>query len=450
MENPKKRYECSNCESILTIDNDKDHETYKCCEDPKHVLLSTEHTDEEYEKIENNIAEFRKCFDKIIKVLKKYIVLEEEYYPLIALWILGTYLHEEFNTFPVMFINASKGSGKTRLLKLIIALSNKGKMVTDLKESVLFRTAKGRTVGIDEFENVMNKELGTLRTMLNSCYKKGNAVERMKKVSIQGKEEWQVERFDLYTPLAMANIWGMEEVLSDRCLVIRLDKTDDPTKTKLIEDFETNPDILDIKRTLGLIWCSLCSVVTKKKIGVKWNHYVIDKYTPTLTTYTTLTTLTTLNEEIDQESLSLFNKIDESGLNGRNLELFFPLFILSNLIGKDVFEDSLLLAKKITDEKRNEEYTESTDVSLLDYISKKEGFSINFVSIMYLARDFKIYTSGDSEEEMKWLNSKWMGRALKRLKLVTSKRRVGKGIEVTLNVGKAKEKLKIFKKEVEK
>ena len=49
---------------------------------------------------------------------------------------------------------------------------------------------------------------------------------------------------------------------------------------------------------------------------------------------------------------------------------------------------------------------------------------------------------GDVEEQDdKWLNEKWLGRALKRLKLIVDKRRLGSGIEVTLDIKKAKQKV---------
>jgi hypothetical protein len=38
-----------------------------------------------------------------------------------------------------------------------------------------------------------------------------------------------------------------------------------------------------------------------------------------------------------------------------------------------------------------------------------------------------------------------MGRALKRLNLIIDKRRIAKGIEVTLNIEKAEQKLSMFK-----
>ena len=50
-----------------------------------------------------------------------------------------------------------------------------------------------------------------------------------------------------------------------------------------------------------------------------------------------------------------------------------------------------------------------------------------------------------ADENAEWLNSKWFGRALKRLNLIIDKKRKRSGIEIMLNIPKAKEKIKIFK-----
>ena len=388
-------------------------------------------------------TKFRECYYKIIEILEEYCDLPKEYYPILSLWILGTYTHKQFETFPELFINASKGSGKSRLLKVIAALSRKGKLMIDLREAVLFRTASLHTICIDEFEKVGHKDNATLRTLINAAYKKGMTVERMKKVYRDKEERQEVETFDLYTPLVMANIWGIEDVLSDRCIILTLEKSSNKSKTMLIEDFNNNLNIQEIKRTLNDIWCSLCSVVTEKNIINAWNVYVKDRYITTLTTLTTLTTINTLTT-LNQENLSCFNRIAETGIDGRNLELFFPLFILAEIIGEDIFEEILKISKNIVGEKKLEEYTESKDISLIDFISHQESWRGKWQSIHEINNLFRLSNFEDQDEE-KWINPRWMGRALKRSKLINQKRRVGKGIEVMLDIDKAKQLLSRFK-----
>lgn len=435
----------------MEINKEKEAEYYKAkhiMEDNLHLLKDERKRDiiklvgiKNYERFMEERDDPRKelpeIYLKIQEVLRKYVILDEEYYPMIALWIIGTYAHESFNTFPLLFINATKGSGKSRLIRLVISLSRSGKLVSDLRESVLFRTAKGNTIGIDEFENVGSKEVATLRTMLNSAYKKGCAVERMKKVVKDGKEEFVVERYDLFTPVALANIWGVEEVLSDRCLTILMEKSTDPVKTKLIEDFEVSTPISAIKRTLEAIQCSLCGVVTPEKITDGWNDFLLSKNKSIYTIHNNnSTTYTTPHQKT-------YEKILKSDLDGRNLELFYPLIMIAGMIGEEVVDNFLKIAQKTVAEKRQEEYTENWDISLVDFISQRPEYQLNYTGVHDLTIEFRQFILAD--EDIKWLNSRWMGRALKRLKLITSKRRISKGVEVTLNSAKAKDRIKMFK-----
>ena len=43
--------------------------------------------------------------------LKKYLHMNEQNYTLITLWIMGTYSHEDFMSYPYLFVNGMRGSG---------------------------------------------------------------------------------------------------------------------------------------------------------------------------------------------------------------------------------------------------------------------------------------------------------------------------------------------------
>ena len=385
-------------------------------------------------------------YDHIVMTLKYYTDLKEEYYHLIALWIIGTYLHSTFSTFPYLFLNAMRGSAKSRTLKLIASMAFKAdnKVHAGINETTLYRTEKGATLVLDEVENIGKKEKGELREYLNASYKKGVTVARSAKRSEKGNEKYVVEHFEPFRPIAMANIFGMEEVLGDRCITLILEKSHNPYFIKIIEDLDNNPTIESIKRTLEDIKCSLCSVVTKKNMVKGWNNYIKSRYiyTTTLTTQSTITTLTTLPHE---EEL-IFNQIDSTGIDGRNLELFLPLLMTSLLLGKEVFDRTLVIATDMVKSKKTEEFTESKDISFIDYISKlNASYQIEYRSINDLTKQFREFL-GEQDDEDRWLNSKWVGRALKRLNLTLDKRRVAKGVEVTLNISKAIEKTKQFHK----
>lgn len=391
-------------------------------------------------------------FKDIKKILSDYLDIAESQKTIIALWIIGTHIHKEFETYPYLFLNAMRGSGKTRTLKIITALSKDGQLLASLTEAVLFRTTG--MLAIDEFESLGSKDKQALRELLNASYKKGVKIIRMrKKKSIDGEEQ-VAEQFEPYRPITMANIWGIEEVLGDRCISLILEKSDKEYYTKMIEDFTQNPTINKVKTDCTNFWCSLCSVVMKKNIISTWNNYIKNKYVSTLSTLTTLTTDTTLNTfeeekeqdygilDISSEDLSFCNRIDATGLDGRHLELYFPLFLIAKAINEDIFEETLTIAKNMVHERKMDEVTESKDVLIYKLVKNCDG--VKFYKISELTSHFKLMMG---EGEADWLNSKWVGRALKRLNLVVDRRRTSDGIEVTLNITKAEEKLKMFDKQ---
>ncbi|MFW6129990.1 MAG: hypothetical protein ACOC56_02325 [Atribacterota bacterium] len=383
----------------------------------------------------------RKCYYEIKEVLEYYVDMKEEYYSLIACWIIGTYFHEYLSTYPYLFLNAMKGSAKSRTLRLIIELSKNGVMMAAPTEAVLFRTTG--TLGIDEFENLGKKEKSTIKELLNASYKKGIKIFRMrKKKTIEGEQQI-VESFEPYRPIAIANIAGIEEVLESRCISLILEKSDCPVRTKLIEDYENDENIKNIKNIAEK--CRVCSVESLKNLRKSWNKYIIDKHNYTYYTNSTHTTHYTHSTLEGIKIDKLFNKIDETEIYARDLELFLPLFFISYNLDESIFEDILKISKEMVDEKEKSERTESKDIMLIDFIAQKEeGFY--HTRVKELVREFKEFIDYEPIRDDDWLNTSWFGAALKRLSLIIDKRRSGRGVEVILNTAKAKQKLMMFKK----
>jgi len=364
------------------------------------------------------------AYEFILESLKKYVDMNEENYNLITLWIMGTYAHEDFPSYPYLFLNAMKGSGKSRLMKLIIELSKEGSMMNSLTEAVLFRS-KG-TLGIDEFEGIGRKGTENLKELLNSGYKKGTHVKRMRKIKKFDGEDMVVEEFDVYRPIIMANIYGLvDEALKDRCITLILEKSSDNSKINLIELFEHEKNILSAKSLLKS--CSLCSVVSLLEVYQEWNNYITYIYTHTQTTQTTQTTL-----------LNLFEKMKDSNLNGREIELCLPLFILADTVG--VLDETIVTLKQIFQEKKEQEINDNLDISLYDYFSQ-ELDSPNFVAIKEITTKFKEFIGRNDE----FINERWIGRRLTTLKLIKIKKRMGNGIYIIPDYKKAQEKIGMFR-----
>lgn len=390
-----------------------DEEIFKKLENPGYDI------DKEKQERNENLYE---CYQNIIDTLKLYCDWKEDYYPIVACWIIGTYFHDKMITYPYLYFNASKESGKSRSVRLITYLSNCGEMVASMTEAVLFRTQG--TIGIDEFEKASRKGNENLMELLNSAYKKGITVKRMKRVKTDKGEDLQVENFEVFRPIVLANIWGMDAVLEDRVLPLFLEKTTSDKVSNLLEIWEFDKRV---KSNLGILRaeCSLCNVVTLHKVYVDWNDYLINNYITTGT-----------NNYIKQH---LFDKIRDSNIKGRMLELSFPLILIADMIDDKIVDDVMNSLKKISIEKSQEAFMENKDILVVDMISQEveEGF----ISIKRLTEKFKEFTQSNEE----WINEKWMGRAIKRSLLAKEKKRTEKGVEVLLDIKKAQEKIKMFK-----
>ena len=378
---------------------------------------------------EENKERLLTAYKNIIDILKEYLDIEKSYYNLIALWIIGTYFHKNFPSYPYLYFNAMKGSGKTRTMNLITCLSKDGCIQNSMTEAVLFRT--DGTLAIDEFEGINRKGTENLRELLNSAYKKGVKVKRMKQKKTEEGVEMVVEEFEVYRPIVLANISGMDEVVSDRCISLILEKSSNKKIINLIEIFS---DDLIVKETLKLL--DLVSFVSMSFTGERyreWNKFVKLRTTNNTNNINNIYNTNNTNNTIPFEIISSMD------LNGRDLELSLPLCLIANEISGDLLKETTLTLKSIFSQKKQDDLTENYDVSLYDFVSQYDASG--WVSISRLCNDFRNFL--DTSDE--WINNKWLGRALKRLVLVKESKRLGNGRYVILNIDKSIEKIKMFK-----
>jgi len=377
--------------------------------------------DDASEVVKNDLYD---AYQNIKELLRKYCDLDDKDYPVVATWIMGTYMHDQFESYPYLFLNAMKGSGKTRTLKLITDLSKDGEMILSPTEAVLFRTKS--TLGIDEFEGLTRKGQENLLELLNACYKKGNKVKRIKqKKNEEGGMEQVVEEFDVYRPLVIANINGMEDVLGDRCITIILERSENRKIVQLIEIWKYEELFKKTKEILNR--CSLCSIVVAEKVYMDWNNYI----------YTNNINNTNNTNNINYNLL--FKRLDLLDLDGRTLELTIPLLLIAWQLSPEIFEENYTSIENYTKSRKEEQFQESRDISLIDFVSQE--VEDQWLYVKNVTNKFKEFLQSDDEE----INPKWVGRALKRLKLKYDTRRIGGGTQVKLDILKAQEKIKMFK-----
>lgn len=386
----------------------------------------------------------------ITDILRKYCDLQDEDYPIIATWIIGTYFHNQFESYPYLFLNAMKGSGKTRTVKLITDLSKDGEILLQPTEAVLFRTRS--TLGIDEAEGITRKGMENLRELLNGCYKKGTKVKRMKqKKTIEGVEQ-VVEEFEIYRPLVIANINGMEDVLGDRCINIVLERSTNPRVIKLAEIWKHEKIFQETKKILES--CSFCSVVVVQKLYTEWNKFII--YINNENNYNNYMINTSDEPKEVKKSIhnnyinytDLFEKLYKMDLTGREVELCMPLLYISSLISENVFEQLHNSIQNYMMKRKEDQFNESRDISVIDYVSQEIEYPENekhkqWLTMKEVTRRFLEFTNDENKDGE--INNKWMGWALRRLKLIKLKERKAGGIRVILDIKKAQEKIIQFK-----
>ena len=338
---------------------------------------------------EESKVEFKEVFENIRKQYKFYIDFpKDEYYDYFSLWTIGTYFHPLFNTYPYTFLNALKESGKTKTLHLTWCLAFNAIFSGNMSTSTIFRLIQNNrcTLLIDETEKLSNPERAQeFRNILLNGYKSGGKVYRTEKE----RDKFIVKEFEPFSPKILANIRGMEDVLESRCNTFILKKT----KNFQIGNREINEN--------NGIW---------QELRDNLYHLTLSKWKEVKKTYNAVSELSAV-----------------SAITNRQWELWKPILTLAKLVSEEVYNKMFKLALKLSEEKTTENLTQSGEFllveAMLNVVDKDNYYSI---------KELKEKTVEYFDDEPKWLNSKWTGRALKRLGF-TEKRRLGTGIEVRLN-----------------
>jgi hypothetical protein len=177
-------------------------------------------------------------YRELVHVFQKYIDIPRWCAANAALWVMATYVYQGFSAFPYLMLLAERGSGKSRMLRLITMLSSNGLFWVSASLSSLFRAVEALkpTLGLDEIEYIndeRNPNGQELLNLLNSGYERGAVVPRVNKDS-----KMMVEYFDAYCPKAIATTQDLAGVLNSRCLRIPIART-------LNKEFVTRDPIAD-------------------------------------------------------------------------------------------------------------------------------------------------------------------------------------------------------------
>jgi len=160
--------------------------------------------------------------ERIETYIQDYVTLADKSYALpIALWIIGTFCYPTFDAYPYLVITAAtKRSGKTRLSEMIsFCCSNPANMAA-LTGPTLFRLIETEhpTLMFDEAESLNSEMAGTMRSVLNVGYRRGQTIAR---VSGEG-----VKYYDTYCPKVFILIGDVFDTLRDRSIIITMQRAE--------------------------------------------------------------------------------------------------------------------------------------------------------------------------------------------------------------------------------
>lgn len=372
-------------------------------------------------------------FTEVKKSLSYYLDAPEDTLTLLSLWIIGSYFHEHFPTYPILYFNAMRGSGKTRALNCIahLALGQPGKVQNNISESALFHSKK-EVLCIDEFEPKAT-ERNNLILLLNSCYKRGSKVRRMKKVKTTTEESHQIEEHDLYIPVALANIGGLDHVLQDRALIVYLEKSFDRIKSSRIEDFADR--LQRLKAEFVTVVTQMTVVTQFSSIINGWNRY--------------LDNLEIVSQPSQPSQPSqhdaFYKRLFDARITGRSLEIAFPLLIVASLLDEQTFNESLGLFSRLAKRRRESEMDES-HVVILRFIASLDPLNPAFTATELFNRFQLEFSALDLG-----LSPVSFSRILdNHLHIIKRRERTGTKRTLFLDIQKAKSRIGLFDAEVSK
>ena len=356
----------------------------------------------------------QECFEVVKSKYRYYMDFSDpRHYTFFSLWTVGTYFYRMFETYPYVFINATKRSGKTKLLTLTSMMAFNGKAVIAPSSASIFRMVKEKlcTLCIDEIEKISKTELSDIRSILLSGYKKGMKVTRTEEEKIGGRKVRFIKEYDVYSPKMMANIMGIENTLQDRCItVILLRTTDKNIGSRNVSGVRSDEEWKEVRNKLYLNmmlnWKKVkeCYDMLKSGLVLVGNSELAEKF---------------------------------SKLNNRILELWQPIFAIAMSVSNGVFEEMLSLAVEMNESVEEEDIAENVDVSVLMAIIPIVT-ETGWYFFSELANQIRNY------EDLEWVKSRNLSNILSRLGLRKSVKKVSGRKKVFIRVEDVKKVAKKF------
>jgi hypothetical protein len=156
--------------------------------------------------------------------IRRYVVLPDRACLPVALWTIATHAAKTFECFPYLALfSPAKRCGKTRLLEVLETLASRPWRGTAPTPAALYRMMEDcPTLLLDEVEalNGRNKSETalTILAILNAGHRKGATIPRC------DGQKHELKHFPVYGPKAFAVIGRLPDTLTDRSIVITMQR----------------------------------------------------------------------------------------------------------------------------------------------------------------------------------------------------------------------------------
>jgi len=158
--------------------------------------------------------------DQIQSLITKHTILSKEAVSATTLWCAATYAINDFRIFPKLVITSpEKRCGKSTLLDLIHAFSNKSYITSNMSSATIYRLIDQcqPTLIIDEADTFVASSTSDMTGIINSGHGKNRAY-----VTRCEGEGYEVRSFSTWTPMVLASIGSLQQTIMDRSVVIRM------------------------------------------------------------------------------------------------------------------------------------------------------------------------------------------------------------------------------------
>jgi hypothetical protein len=189
--------------------------------------------------------------EDIEQFVKRYLVLPENAYFATVIWIIATYAAPLFDVFPyIAALSPQKRCGKTRLFEVLEVLTYHPWLGTAPSAAALYRMlADAPTLLVDEAEmfSAKTKSEATqiILAVLNAGHRKGATIPRCE------PPKNEIRHFPVYGPKAFAAIGKLPDTLSDRSIIIGMQRKTKQQKTTPFRMRRAKAEATPIKAALA-------------------------------------------------------------------------------------------------------------------------------------------------------------------------------------------------------